>query len=290
MTREIKAPEAKMLISESFDKQHLIEFNEETHRYKLDGKQAVSVTTMEKAGYPTSQGLISWYQTTSLESLFTSMTKLDEQGWNPRDAFWPIHPDTKAELFKVAKNANKGIAQEAADIGTICHGYAELHSVGKTEEAEALLNKVRRASTWSLIESCVNKYKDWASKDQGKLVCAEALVASLRYKYCGKFDRLDNVNGKMILRDYKTSKAIFLDQFIQLGAYAVAIKEWMNLDVGGMEVLRFGKDDGEFQNLLIDDPREIKLFMDQAIRCRQTHEFRKLENDPRWAWKGKKAA
>lgn len=294
MPREIKSKAEEIgpviITSESFDKKHLIEFNDTSHRYKLDGKQTVSVTTMEKGGYPTSQGLISWYQSTALESLFSALTVPAEKGWTPRSGFFPIFEEGKTELFKVAKAANRSIAQEAADIGTICHGYAELHSLGKTQEAEALLNKVRGAAVWPLIESCVNKYKDWASKDQGKLVVAEALVASLRYKYCGKFDRLDNVSGKFILRDYKTSKDIFLDQFIQLGAYAVAIKEWMNLDVGGLEVLRFGKDDGEFENLLVDDPAEIKLFMDQAIRCRNTYEFRKLENDPRWAWKGKKAS
>jgi len=101
---------------------------------------------------------------------------------------------------------------------------------------------------------------------------------------------LDRVNGKLILRDYKTSKDIFLEQFIQLAGYAIAIKEWLNLDVEGIEVLRFGKEDGAFENLLISDPAELQMFKDQAIRCRGTFEFSKFGNDARFDWKKKQAA
>lgn len=284
MSREIKSPEATILTATSFDGKHTIEFNEGSHRYKMNAKPAVGVTTFLKAGYPTSMGLIQWFKTQTAEALFTSMTVPGEQGYYPREGFWPIGESTKAELIKTAKAADREVSQEAADIGTICHGYAELHSLGQFEEADKLLNQVREAATWPLIETCIVKYKEWALQNKGKLIHAEGLVGSPAFLFCGKFDRLDMVNGKLILRDYKTSKDIFLDQYIQLAAYAIAIKEWLGLDVEGLEVLRFGKDDGTFETLLVDDPKEISVFKDQAIRCRYTYEFRKLENDKRWKW------
>jgi hypothetical protein len=76
--------------------------------------------------------------------------------------------------------------------------------------------------------------------------------------------------------------------YVQLAAYATAIKEWMGLDVGGLEILRFGKEDGEFETLLIDDPIEIQRFKDQAIRCRETFEFTKWEKDERWSYSARK--
>lgn len=286
MSREIKAPPAVVLHSTSFDEAHTIEFNENSHRYKLDGKACVGVTTFQKGGYPTSVGLTSWMKGVTAEALFTTLTVPGEKGFMPRDGFWPITEDMKKSLIKEAKLADREKSQEAADIGTICHGFAELHSMGQIKAARALLDQVKGVPQWPLIEMCVNKYLEWDAQNKGKLVTAEALVASPKFGFCGKFDRLDDVGGKLILRDYKTSKDIFLDQYIQLGAYSIAIKEWLNLDVQGLEVLRFGKDDGSFEALLVDDPKEIRIFQSQAVRCLDTHNFRKLENDPRWAWKG----
>lgn len=287
MSREIKSPEPVLMSATSADGKHTIEFNEGSHRYKMNGKPAVGVTTFCKSGYVTSFGLVHYEKENALASLFRDLTIPGEGGAYPREGFWPINDQQRKDLFKTAHNAYKAPLQEAADIGTICHGYAELHSLGKFEEAEKLLDQVRKAEAWPLINACVSKYKEWDAKNRGKLVHAECLVGSPRYLFCGKFDRLDMVDKKLILRDYKTSKDIYLDQYIQMAAYSIALKEWLGLEVGGLEVLRFGKDDGTFDHLLIDDPKEIKMFQDQAIRCRYTHEFRKLENDARFDWKKK---
>lgn len=287
MPREIKSPTALISSSKSWDGKHTIEFNEGSHRYKLDGKAAVGTTTFIKSSYPTSMGLISWMKGITAEALFSALTVPGDGGYMPRADFWPIHEETKKELIKVAKIADRSVAQEAADIGTICHGFAELHSLGKVYEAAALLDRVRGAASWPLIVGCVQKYLAWSEANRSELMAAEGLVASAEFLFCGKFDRLDRVNGKVILRDYKTSKDIFLEQFIQLGAYSLAIKEWTGIDVDGLEVLRFGKDDGAFETLLIDDPEEVMQFQAQAIRCRETYEFAKFGNDARFKWEPK---
>lgn len=305
MSREIKSPPAVMFTSKSFDGKHKIEFNENSHRYKMfvngetKGQQQVGVTTFTKSGYITSMGLISWMKGQTAEALFKALTVPAEGGYMPREGFWPITEDAKKDLFTEAKKADRAVAQEAADIGTICHGYAELHSIGKIAEAEQILESVKEVDAWPLIDSCVRKYKEWAAKSRGELVMAEGLAGyvcpmhrGIKTEddeclcFCGKFDRLDMVNGKLRLRDYKTSKDIFLEQFIQLGGYRPAIQTWYGKKVEELEVLRFGKDDGSFDTMVIDDPKEIEMFQKQALRCRRTYNFRKLENDPRWAWKG----
>jgi len=220
--------------------------------------------------------------------LFKALTVPGEKGWLPRDGFYPITEEAKKEIIKVAKAADRAVSQEAADIGTLIHEYAFLLEtkgdvVKLTEDISKLPTDIQEK-----INNGIKKFQDWRAKNQDEFVAAESLVASPLFEFCGKIDKLGKRNGKLILSDYKSSKSIYLDQFIQLGAYAIAIKEWLGLTVEGLEVLRFGKDDGEFETLLIDKPDEIKMFKRQAISCRDTFEFRKLENDPRWKWEGGK--
>ncbi len=277
MSRVIKAPEVVLTTITSFDGKHSIQFNEKTHRYKwiceCHAKLAsVGTTTFIKSSYPTSIGLIRWMQQQALEYFYKNLS-------------YPIHLDQIDRLMKEAKTAHENVAQEAADIGTICHAYAEFDSLGKREEAKDLLNKVRTTSKWNLIESCISKYDDWAGKEKSELVLAEKTIASPKYLFCGTLDRCDRINGKLRLRDYKTSKDIYLDQFIQLAMYRLALKEWLNMDIDELEVVRFGKEDGSFETLVIDDPKEIQMFTEQGLRCRETYDFLKMNSDPRFDWK-----
>ena len=219
MTREIKSPAATFSSSKSFDGKHEIAFNESSHRYKWlcachKGRVTIlASTTFLKAGFPTAPGLISWMKGQALEHLWNAIVNQE------------VDLETKPELFKAAKLADRAISQEAADIGTILHGYSELHSLGKTEEAEALLQQVSEVEQFSLILKCVDKYHAWDAQRKGKLIEAESLVASPTFKCCRKIDRLDpRLGNKRILRDYKTSKGIYLEQKIQLALYRLAIE------------------------------------------------------------------
>jgi hypothetical protein len=275
VAREIKAPPAKVQVARSFDNKHVIEFSEGTHRYKLDGKQCCGVTTFCKGGYPTSAGLISWQKGQALEHL-----------WN---AVVNQHTDleTKPELFKAAKAADRAVSQEAADIGTLIHEWAFLYETkGDIPALDAAINGLDaepKIKVWRGIE----KFKAWRSTVDDRLQSVEQLVASPTHLYCGKFDKLAYRRGKLILGDYKSSKSIYLEMFVQLGAYAIAIEEWLGLRVEGLEILRFGKEDGEFETMLVDKSEEIAEFKRQAIRSRETYEFTKLNSDPRWKYVAK---
>lgn len=276
MSREIKAAPKKVEVARSFDGKHVIEFSETSHRYKLNGKQCPGWTTVIKGGYPTSQGLISWQKGQALESLWGAIVNQ------------PVDLEMKAELFKIAKAADRAVSQEAADIGSLIHEYAFLFET--TGDVKLLMDQIRALTPEirDKISNGIGKFMAWRSTVSDKLVGVESLVASPTHHVCGKFDKLATRDGKLILSDYKSSKSIYLDMFIQLGGYALAIKEWLGLDVQGLEILRFGKEDGEFETMMVNDPKEIEIFKEQAVRCRQTYEFKKLENDDRWRYDGGK--
>lgn len=292
MTREVTTPIPAILTSKSFDGKHTIQFNEASHRYKLNGKAAVGTTTFVKAGYPTSMSLVSWMKGQSIQYLWNELMVQDPASmwWNyrPTENREGIAEDQRIELFKAAKAADKKPAQEAADIGTLIHDYAYLIELGREQEAQALYDQIIQLPAKDKIIGGIEKFKKWKETNKDELVASESLVASPTYLFCGKFDRLAKRNGRLVLDDFKSSNSIYLEHFIQLGAYSIAIREWMGMTVEALEILRFGKDDGEFESLTIDDPLEIKRFEEQAIRCRETYEFAKLSSDPRFEWKGKK--
>lgn len=285
MSKEIKADND--VIVQSWDKKHTIQFRPTSHRYKLDGKPVVGATTFTKASLPTSIGLINWMKGQTAKYLFETLSLRDGELYVPSPIAWPLTEDARKELYKAATVAHEEVAREAADIGTIVHAFAELHSNDKFAEAEALLAKVKGVTQWPVIESCIAKYLEWDKTNHSEIVFTEHLIGSPAHHYCGTLDRLDRVAGKLRIRDYKTSKSIYLDQFVQFAVYDIGLKEWDNIQVDGLEAVRFGKEDGSFEALLIDDPKELQVFREQAIRCRETYEFLRMNSDPRFDWRKK---
>jgi hypothetical protein len=252
----------------------------------LDGKQACGVTTFIKGGYPTSQGLISWQKGQALEYLWNAIAAHTEPGgMMVSPAF--IIPEAKAEMFKAAKAADRAVSQEAADIGTLIHEYAFLYETQGDKDALSATVAQLPPEPRQKIYNGIEKFKAWRATVDDRLQSVEQLVASPEHLFCGKFDKLAYRGGKLILSDYKSSKSIYLEMFVQLGAYALAIEEWLGLRVEGLEILRFGKEDGEFETMLVDDKDEIRLFREQAVRCRQTYEFTKMNSDSRWKYEPK---
>lgn len=251
-----------ILKSTSLDGQHVLEFDEEPHSYTLDGGLVPGVTTFNKEGYPESIYLSMWkageaakYAVNSLLGYLSSSNELKQE-----------------EIEKIVKSSKRAWmvpAKAAASIGTVVHDYAYAHSNGKPFDDAVILQHPGAQK----ILSCISQYKEWDSKDECEKVAAEQIVGSVKYRFGGKFDRLDKVKGKLRIRDYKTSSGIYMDMFIQMASYKIAIKEWLGLDVEELEIVRFGKD-GEFETKLVTDPNAISDFEAQAIRNRSTSMFR----------------
>jgi hypothetical protein len=278
MPREIKAT-SNVETSVDYTGKHTLTYKDSSHRYSLDGKPCTSVTTFNKAAYPTSIGLINFFKRQTSIALFDTLSTLRF------GTAWPTTEEEKTNLFKSAEKAHEEVSQEAADIGTITHKFIELYSLGHREEAESLLAQLAGVPTWELIKNCTDKARLWSQSVKREPYRTEVLCASVKHLFCGRLDRLDIINGRLRIQDYKTSKSIYLDQFIQMATYIIALEEWLGIQVKEMEVVRFGKEDGAFETLLISDPKEIEMFKQQALRNRETFEFMKMSDDPRFDWR-----
>ena len=270
--------------SQDINKLHYLSFDEEKHRYTLDGNHIPGATTFCKGGFPTSEALIAWMKSQSASYALDIGFQLGLIGE-------PLSEVRKKEIIKEAKTKDKEAAEAAAELGTLLHDYAFHSELNHVDEVREILAVAGDHPEWQKIKNEIDKFEAWKKKNEDEMVASESIVASVLYSYGGKFDRLARRNGVLILSDFKSSNAIYLDHFLQLAAYAVAIQEWTGLRVEGLEVLRFGKENGEFETKMIDKPEEIQAFKDQAIICRQTYKFRlKWEADPRFSWKkGKKS-
>lgn len=261
-----------MLIQSKKDN-HYLTFNDSSHRYTLDGEHVPGVTTFIHGGYVTSQQLISWMKGQTAAAMFEQLTFEEDGTWQPKGGLWPVNKTKRDELIKEAKARDKKTSGEAADIGTFTHDVAFYTETNQLEKLQETLEKINVHKDRDKIMSCVDKFREWARENDDVMVASEEIVASVEHDAAGKFDRLAKRNGELVLSDFKTSSGIFIDQKIQLAAYRLMIKEWLNLDVKAIEILRFGKEAGEFETEFINDQTVLKELEMQAIRCRQTYAF-----------------
>lgn len=226
-------------------------------RYRLNGFAVPSVTTFIKAGLPTSEQLINWKIGKAAEFVLDHAA-LEERP--PRE-----------EILKLSKVAWKKSTEEAQGVGVAIHSYAELSSLGKHEEAMAELQKSKDSPQWDEIISAAHKVDEFMAQNRDTILFTEAIVASSKHGFAGRFDRLVHRTGMNIMSDYKTSKYFYVEQFIQDAAYSIAVAEWLNIKVDAFEVIRFGKQGGDFKRLLISDKEEVERLKQQALRCLDTY-------------------
>lgn len=254
-----------MLIQSQCGENYLT-FDDEKHIYNLNGEIVPGVTGFIKGGLPTAFYLTSWMIGKGAEFVVNYF-----RDWRTSEDEFP-NADKVKELIKRAKTAYRKDAQAAADIGSIVHDYAYLVETNHPDRAQALIDIASYRADWAKIKNGIDKFVEWKKENNDEVVGAEQIVASVDHQFGGKFDRLGLRGKRLVLSDFKTSNGIYLDQFIQLGAYALAIKEWLGKTVDEIEILRFGKESGEFEVKGFKRKTDIKAFMDQAIRCRETFE------------------
>jgi hypothetical protein len=300
-----------MAIIESKHNGHLLTFDDVRHRYTLDGRAVPGATTFGKGGYPTSEALIGWQIKHAMYAAIDVTWDLAQL--NPGSK---LFEKLKDEIRDKAKERPKALATLAADVGTIVHDLANLTEQGLTKEVKAKLAVYIELPEWPLIELAYHKFLEWHSRNRDEVIAAEAIVAlpcplhrttedelyeqtsfivslgSHRFCTCyaGKFDALRRRGGRIILSDFKTSTGIYVDMFIQLGAYKPAIEYWLGMDIDGLEILRFGKEKGkEFETLLITNRDDIMDFQRQALLCRETYAFKRaFDVDDRFRYMGPK--
>ena len=141
--------------------------------------------------------------------------------------------------------------KEAADLGTAVHDWAEHY----------IKAKLARKSKPALPEDArilngVIAFLKWEKEHKVKFVASELMVYSKKHNYVGLMDAKAIIDGKLACVDFKTSNGIYDEFRFQVAAYREADSEESKKKYGSTWIIRFGKDDGEFEAHEIPDHKK----------------------------------
>ncbi len=194
----------------------------------------------------------------------------------------PLHTGTVYELFKSCKFAFKEISDKALDIGTEVHGLIEIF-IKEAIKGNIILLKDDKFKN----ESIFNGYKafiDWQTENIKEWLETEKTVYSLQYGYAGTLDAKALFNDdKIRIIDFKTSKAIYDDNIMQIAAYKYAEDELNKFQPisNGMGILRLDKETGlpEWKDFSDKFARSFNAFTTLTVFY-YLQKNRRLKNNP----------
>lgn len=142
-------------------------------------------------------------------------------------------------LDKVAKG-HTAKSDEAKDTGTDAHNALEAWVLGKDYQ-----------TTTPGGANALESFKKSVIKIDKPVT--EQVILSRQHNYAGRFDLFCEIGGKRIMADWKTNKrdkrfnpsGAHLDNFLQMGAYALAWKEEHGTWVDDLAVINVDKENGE---------------------------------------------
>ncbi len=227
-----------------YDGNHTLQFDPEKHRYYLDGVYIPSTTTvLEVKGKPQ---LAFWGANKAVEIV--------RQKWHAGRKYAIKQIES---ILKQAGMAHVFEADEAKGIGTAVHDWFEAYArfcienghpplvldpEDETENPDALYLPYSDEARSSVLA-----FLDWVEQHDVEFILVEQRVVSVEDGWAGTLDLLARVDGVEGVWDYKTSKAIYGEHFIQAAAYAKALREMGIADPKELWVLRVPKDGGEFE-------------------------------------------
>lgn len=132
----------------------------------------------------------------------------------------------------------------ALDAGTVAHDMVEAHINGRPMPPEPKGHPEAIAKGASAFKT----FLKWQDMTKLTLRHTEVPLVSEKHKFGGRLDAIGVVGNELVLCDWKTSNAVYLDYTLQLAAYALLWEEIYpdHPLVGGFHLLRFAKEEGDF--------------------------------------------
>jgi genome maintenance exonuclease 1 len=154
-------------------------------------------------------------------------------------------PELRNWYAKTGAVKAKEILHKRAGFGSTLHKLIEV----------TLKNEVLSKSNYepSLIES-IELFEKWQGKHEVKPDALEQHLWSDKYQYAGTADYIGMFDGKLYILDWKTSRGIYDEYWLQMAAYVQAFEELTGLKIEGVGILQIR--DGE-TNFIIKTRDEI---------------------------------
>ena len=231
-------------------------FDADMHSYKVDGEKVPSVTKVIDACFP--KHLTDWAVAEGADFFKASLEPYRLAPTEEAGTFM-LPARVVNHISKGIQTAYKVIGTEAAEIGTIVHNWIE-----SAIEYKMKGGKAPKVPKGDKIGNCIKAYKDWSRERNPTWLAAEQKIY---YHdpggvncYAGTVDAVAEVDGKLCVIDFKTSKKIYKPYHLQVAAYAQAISTQDQIDMPMGMILRLDKETGTFQEKLFDPKPHIHMF------------------------------
>lgn len=133
------------------------------------------------------------------------------------------------------------VRDKAADIGTIAHALCEAHLRGMELDTANLTPEMLDRAETSFV-----KFVSWWDKEGMVVVRTELAMVSETMQVGGTLDILAaRPDGKLVLVDLKSSKAIYEEMLIQVATYAAMYEESQGGRIDELFIVRIGKEDAD---------------------------------------------
>lgn len=154
--------------------------------------------------------------------------------------------------IEIAQSKWRTAKEEAADIGTAIHEWIDMKVRGENPEIPD--NEKTKNGVLAFLK--------WTNENKIKWLENEKIVYSKKYNYVGTLDAIAKIKGKTFLVDYKSSKGIYPEFYLQTAGYQLAYEEENGKFIDGRILLHLGKEDGVFEHREIDEyEKDKKAFL-----------------------------
>ena len=214
-----------------------IEFNTNSHRYKLEGIPMIGTTTV--LGMRNKAFLMFW----TVKEMYKYLTK----NWDIKKTYTKKEKDELLLLGKKAWTVKKDVA---LDSGKICHILIQ-KSIEENKRWKSENLNYDNEQVQKEVRSSYQAFLDWEKTCKIKYLETELIVGSKTHYVGGTIDCIAEVDGQLEAIDWKTSSRISDDSFLQLASYKMMLLE------GGVDekirrrVVRFSKIGEGFEEISI---------------------------------------
>lgn len=185
--------------------------------YTVDGQQLPSVTTILSA--INKPALVKWAENTATAAVTAAAADLYLDLLKAAPMSRPAYIGTLQTRLGAQRQSDRELAK-AAEIGTQAHAVIEWTLRRQLGQVVGPRPATTPAAEWAVMA-----WEDWARSVALEPIHIEQVVWSSAHGYAGTIDLLARVNGRLTLLDWKTSKSIHSEAFLQNVAYQVAVAE-----------------------------------------------------------------